>query len=119
VSLEAAGNRLAELSPDRVAFIVFELAHKPADRPALRRGEDVKRQVRLRYAHCTGSLDVYLPRYKGADQSGAIVRAHHRGKLERGSEALPGAPSAGVFDVEARCFGYEDRKRVLAVATPS
>jgi Zn-dependent peptidase ImmA (M78 family) len=115
VSLEAAGNRLAELSEEAVAFMVFEYGHKPADRPALRRGELVPKQVRLRYAHCSG-LDVYLPRFKGAAKDSAIEKAHKSGKLERGTEELPGVKGAGLFEVEAKCFGIEERKRVLAVA---
>lgn len=117
VSLEAAGNRLAELSAEPVAFMVFEHAHKPADRPALRRGEAVPKQVRLRYAHCS-ELDVYLPRFKGAAPDSAIARAHHSGKLERGLEELPGVSGAGIFEIEARCYGVEERKRVLAAARP-
>jgi Zn-dependent peptidase ImmA (M78 family) len=117
VSLEAAGNRLAELSKNPVAFMVFEFANKPADRPALRRGDEVPKRVRLRYAHCSG-LDVYLPRFKSAGDDSAIAEAHRSGRIEVANEALPGAPDAGVFRIEARCFGYEDRKRILAVATP-
>jgi Zn-dependent peptidase ImmA (M78 family) len=118
VSLEAAGNRLAELSEEPVAFMVFEYGHKPADRPALRRGETVPKQVRLRYAHCS-NLDVYLPRFKGAPEDGAIARAHCSNKLERGTEELPGVSRAGSFEIEARCYGVEERQRVLAVARPT
>jgi hypothetical protein len=95
--------------------MVFEYGHKPADRPLLRRGEAVPKRVRLRYAHCS-QLDVYLPRFKSATEGGAIARAHASGKLERDTEELPGAPGAGKFEVEARCFGADDRQRVLAVA---
>jgi Zn-dependent peptidase ImmA (M78 family) len=117
VSLEAAGNRLAELSQEPVAFMVFEYTHKPADRPALRRGEKVPKQVRLRYAHCS-ELDVYLPRFKGAAADSAVTRAHGSGKLERGLEELPGVSGAGVFEIEAHCYGVDERQRVLAVARP-
>lgn len=115
VSLEAAGTRLAELSKEPVAFMVFEYGHKPADRRLLRRGEVVPKRVRLRYAHCS-QLDIYLPRFKSAADGGAIALAHASGKLERGIEELPGVPGAGQFEVEARCFGLNDRQRVLAVA---
>jgi Zn-dependent peptidase ImmA (M78 family) len=118
VSLEAAGNRLAELSEESVAFMVFEYGHKPADRPALRRGEAVPEQVRLRYAHCS-LLDVYLPRFKGAIAGSAIARAHSSGRLERGVEELPGTRGAGQFEIEARSSDTDDRQRVLAVAYPA
>lgn len=118
VSLEAAGNRLAGLSTEPVAFMVFEHGHKPADRPALRRGEEIPKQVRLRYARCSESLPVYLPRFKSAEADSPIAKAYSTGEVEHGPGTLPGAPKAGVFEIEARCFGYEDRKRVLAVATP-
>jgi Zn-dependent peptidase ImmA (M78 family) len=115
VSLEAAGNRLAELSNKPVAFMVFEHGHKPADRPLLRRGETVPKRVRLRYAHCS-QLDIYLPRFKSAPEGGAVARAHVSSKLEHGIEELPGVLGAGQFEIEARCFGANDRQRVLAVA---
>jgi Zn-dependent peptidase ImmA (M78 family) len=118
VSLEAAGNRLAELSPVPVAFMVFEYGHKPADRPALRRGEAVAKQVRLRYAHCS-MLDFYIPRFKGADPVGTIAQAHASGKREHGREGLPGAGDAGMFEIEASCYGVDQRQRVLAVAVPA
>lgn len=118
VSLEAAGNRLAELSEEPVAFMVFEYGHKPADRPALRRGEAVAKQVRLRYAHCSG-LDTYLPRFKGAAEGSAITRAHRSGELERGTEKLPGVSGGGLFEIEAHCYGVDQRQRILAVARPA
>jgi Zn-dependent peptidase ImmA (M78 family) len=118
VSLEAAGNRLAELSAEPVAFMVFEHGHKPADRPAIRRGEAVPKQVRLRYAHCA-MLDLYIPRFKGAGPEGAIARAHASGDLERAGEELPGVSGAGSFAVEARRYGADERQRVLAVAVPA
>lgn len=117
VSLEAAGNRLAELSAQPVAFMVFEHGHKPADRPALRRGKPVEKRVRLRYAHCSG-LDVYLPRFKGADDGSAIALAHQTGEIESRVEKLPGVSSGALFDIEAKRYGSEDLERVLAVARP-
>lgn len=117
VSLEAAGNRLAELSQVPVVFLTFEYGHKPADRPALRRGEKVPKRVRLRYARCA-NLDIYLPRFKGASEESVITGAHRNGKLERATEPLPSAEGAGLFAVEAKCYGAEERERVLAVAQP-
>lgn len=116
VSLEAAGNRLAELAEDPTAFMVFEFGHKPADRPALRRGERVRKRARLRYAHCS-HLDAYLPRFKGANEKSPISRAFRTNKRERGVEALPGSKDSTPFAIEAKAFGSDERRRVLAVAT--
>jgi Zn-dependent peptidase ImmA (M78 family) len=118
VSLEAAGNRLAELSSEPVAFMVFEHGHKPADRPALRRGDSVPKRVRLRYAHCSG-LDVYLPRFKGAEEHSVITIARETGDKEEGVEELPGVRGGGRFKIEAKRYGWEERERVLAVARPA
>jgi hypothetical protein len=117
VSLEAAGNRIVELSQEPAVFMVFEFGHKPADRPALRRGEDVAKRVRLCYARCSG-VDAYLPRFKSASDNSVIARAHSRSSTQRGLETLPGAEEAGDFEVEARCYGPDKRQRVLAVARP-
>jgi Zn-dependent peptidase ImmA (M78 family) len=118
VSLEAAGNRLAELSDKPVAFMVFEHGHKPADRPALRRGDAVAKRVRLRYAHSSG-LDVYLPRFKSASDDSTITLAHRTGNMENAIEELPGIENGKMFEVEAKCYGTEDLERVLAVARPA
>jgi Zn-dependent peptidase ImmA (M78 family) len=118
VSLEAAGNRLAAISEGPAIFMTFEHGHKPADQPALRRGESVGKCVRLRYARSAG-INIFLPRFKGADASSAITLAHASGKLERGVEELPGVRGAGDFAVEARCYGVDQRERVLAVAVPT
>jgi len=117
VSLEAAGNRLAELARMPAAFMVFECSYKPADRPALRRGESVTKRVRLRYAHCS-SLEVYLPHFKSADDTSAIALAHQSGNIEEGVEELPGVKNGGMFMIQARRYGTDERERVLAVACP-
>lgn len=118
VSFEAAGNRLAALAEEEVVFLVFEHGHKPADQRALRRGERVKKRVRLRYARCA-HLDLYLPRFKSVSTDSVIARAYQSGMLERGVETLPGAEEAGRFKVEAKRFGPDHRQRVLAVAQPA
>lgn len=115
VSLEAAGNRLVSLSPTPATFLVLSMSHKPADTPALRRGDDVPERLRLRYA-TTANLDVYLPRYKSARDGSALCRAWEGWAVERGLEALPGADNAGAFRVEAKAYGAEDNRRVLALA---
>jgi hypothetical protein len=114
VSLQAAGNRLASLAAGAGAFLVFEWSHKPADRPALRRGQDVPKRLRLRYASLAG-IDAYLPRFKSAPDESAFCRAWHGWRRERGRELLPGAERLGAFEVEAQAFGSE-RRVVLATA---
>jgi hypothetical protein len=118
VSLEAAGNRLVSLSEDPVVFLVMRQSHKPADMPALRRGEEVPERVRLRYAS-TAHLNVYLPRYKSARDGSAFCRAWEGWKAERAIETLPGGDRAGLFQVEAKAYGNDDQRRVLALARPA
>jgi Zn-dependent peptidase ImmA (M78 family) len=117
VSLEAAGNRLAELAETPAAFMVFEHGYKPADRPALRRGESVEKRVRLRYAH-SSALDVYLPRFKSAEDTSAIALAHRTGNMEEAIEELPGVENGGMFTIQAQRYGTDERERVLVVARP-
>ncbi len=50
VSIEAAANRLVQLADEPAAVICLIRSHKPADRPRLRSGEVVPRQLRVRYA---------------------------------------------------------------------
>jgi IrrE N-terminal-like domain len=115
VSLEAAGNQLVSLADQPAAFLVLQWSHKPADRPRLRRGEDVPQRLRLRYA-TVAAIDAYLPRFKGAADESAFCRAWHGTGLERGLELLPGVESLGPFEVEARAYGTGDIRRVLALA---
>lgn len=98
--------------------MVSEHGYKPADRPALRRGEPVEKQVRLRYAH-SSALDVYLPRFKGADDASAIALAHQTGDMEEAVEELPGVKNGGMFTIQAQRYGADERERVLAVARPA
>jgi Zn-dependent peptidase ImmA (M78 family) len=114
VSLQAAGNRLASLHGGRGAFLVLEWSHKPADRPAIRRGEDVSKRLRVRYGTVAG-IDAYLPRFKSAPDDSVFCRAWHDWRRHRGREVLPGAERLGVFDVEAQAYGSEHRV-VLATA---
>lgn len=115
VSLQAAGNRMISLADQPSAFLVFDWSHKPADRPRLRRGEDVAKQLRLRYATVT-QLDTYLPRFKSAPTDSIFCRAWHGYKREHGRELLPGADGAGAFEVEAKAYGSLERRVVMAVA---
>lgn len=118
VSLEAAGNRLVSLADEPVVFLVLRQSHKPADMPALRRGEAVAERVRLRYAS-TANLNLYLPRYKSALDGSSLCRAWEGWKLERGVETLPGGDRAGLFQVEAKAYGNDEQRRVLALARPA
>jgi len=114
VSLQAAGNRLVALADQPAAFLVLEWSHKPADRPKLRRGEDVPERLRLRYASAA-SINAHLPRFKSAADNSVFCRAWH-GRRQRGRELLPGAERLGAFEVEAQAYGRSDRRLVLALA---
>jgi hypothetical protein len=115
VSLQAAGNRLVALADGDAAFLVFAWMHKPADRPALRRGEDVPKGLRLRYA-TVGGVHTFLPRFKGAPEDTVFLRAWHGRRRHRGREFLPGAERAGAYVVEAKAYGADERRVVLAIA---
>jgi hypothetical protein len=112
VSIEAAANRLVTLSDEPVALVCLSEMHKPADQPALRRGELVEPRLRVRYA-TTRLLDLYVPRFKRADDGSAPDRARSRPTEQRATESLPGVPGE-PFDVRAKRFG----DRVLALAWP-
>lgn len=120
VSLEAAANRLVRLSVDPVALLVFRESHKPADGPALRRGEYVAKRLRLRYAVSNG-LNAYFPRFKSADDHSVITKAWEGGDAApcRAHEVLPGAQRAGVFRLEAKAYGSGELRKVLVLASPS
>lgn len=118
VSLEAAGNRIVALSPIGAAFLVLTMTHKPADSAALSRGEEVPEQLRLRYGTTT-KLNAYLPRYKAARDGGVLCRAWEGSSLVRGTETLPGGDKAGLFQLEAKAYGSQNNRRVLALAKPA
>jgi Zn-dependent peptidase ImmA (M78 family) len=118
VSLEAAGNRIVSLSKTPAVFLVLSLTHKPADTPALQRGEDIPKRLRVRYA-TTAHLDTYVPRYKAAHEASSLYRAFEGAGIQRGIEPLPGADSGGLFIIEAKGYGSSDNRRVLAVARPA
>lgn len=114
VSLQAAGNRLISTASGVGAFLVFEWMHKPADRPALRRGEAIPERLRLRYATVAGT-DTYLPRFKSAPDDSVFCKAWHTWRRQRGRDVLPGGERLGAFDIESQAFGSEHRV-VLAIA---
>jgi hypothetical protein len=118
VSLEAAGNRVVSLSAVASAFLVLAMMHKPADAPALRRGEHLPLRLRIRYA-TTANLDLYLPRFKSAYERSALCRAWNGSSLEQGLEPLPGGDRSRLFQFEAKAYGAGDNRRVLALARPA
>lgn len=116
VSLEAAGNRLVSLAGRPAMMIVLEVANKPADRAALRRGEPVEPRLRIRYCSTSGTK-IYVPRHKSAADDSLFVRALQSGTAEQGRTYLPGAERHGLFDVECKSYPYGDRSRVIAIVT--
>jgi hypothetical protein len=115
VSLEAAANRLIELADEPAVLLVFRWGHKPADMPALRRGEDVPERLRVRYC-VARKLRLFLPKYKSADDDSVFVRALESPRVERAVEPLPGGSTP--FRVEARQYPWGQERRVIAVASP-
>lgn len=122
VSLEAAGNRLAALSEEPAVFLVLQFGNKPADFRGMRRGEQIEQRLRVRYAVVQG-MNLYLPKYKSADDDSPFVRALTSGRVEREAAPLPGGPPSLGFSVEAKAYPRQgpggEIKRVLAVAQPS
>lgn len=116
VSLEAAANRLIELADSPTLLMVFAMTHKPADQRALRRGEEVEKRLRVRYcAAC--DLDLFIPKFKSADDGSAVLRALEESGFVRGTESLPGTEQ--LFRVEAKDYSLADQRRVLALAWPA
>lgn len=117
VSLEAAGNRLVGLSESSM-MLVLEVAHKPAERAALRRGEPVAPRLRVRYSSANRSK-LFIPRHKSVADDSVFERALGSGEIERARTYLPGAERHGMFDVECKAYPYADRERVIALVTGS
>jgi len=115
VSLEAAANRLITLADEPAVLLVFRWGHKPADRPSLRRGEEVPERLRVRYC-VARNLRLFLPKYKSADDDSVFVRALESPRVQRSVEPLPGGSTP--FQVEAKQYPWWDERRVIAVATP-
>lgn len=122
VSLEAAGNRLVSVAEGPAVFVVLELGHKPADAPALRKGLDVPKRLRVRYATSSG-VGLHVPRFKSAGDDSVFVRALQSGVLEEGEEQLPGSSNTRPFSLQARAFpkgdGSGEMSRVLALGVAS
>lgn len=116
VSLEAAANRLIELADEPAVLVVFRSGHKPADLPALRRGEDIPERLRVRYS-VVRNLRLFLPKYKSAADDSVFVRALASPRVQRAVEPLPGGSTP--FRIEAKQYPWWDEQRVIAVATPA
>jgi hypothetical protein len=118
VSVEAAANRVVGLADEPAVFLCLTWAHKPADRPALRKGEDVPQALRVRYA-ATRHLNLYVPKFKSANDESVFALAAETADIESAVTTLPGAQGAGLFRVEAKRYGTERLERVLAIARPT
>lgn len=117
VSIEAAANRLVALSDEPAVLLCLVRMNKPADRPALRRGEAAPPRLRVRYAF-SRHVDVYVPRYKSADDDSLFYRAARSAEVEDGTEQLPGV-AAGLYRLTAKRYGSGDVERVLAIGRPT
>lgn len=120
-SLEASANRLVDASDEPVGLIVFEVGHKPADRAALRKGEDVPKRLRVRYAKCN-RISAYIPRFKSADEDSPYANALATIEAVKGEGHLPGQRRARPFAIEAKRYDRRGKdgitERVLAIVRP-
>ena len=118
VSIEAAANRLIALADEPCVLLCLAWSHKPADRPALRRGVDVPQRLRVRYG-VTSHLNLYVPKFKSADEGSLFDDAARDDLPLSGVATLPGMESAGLFRVEAKRYGADRLERVLAIGRPT
>jgi hypothetical protein len=118
VSVEAAANRLIALADEPCVLLCMTWSHKPADRPALRKGVSVPKALRVSYA-LTSHIDLYVPKFKGASEETVFVRACTNPMIQTETTTLPGADRAGLFRVEAKRYGSDNLERVLAVCRPT
>lgn len=118
VSVEAAANRIAGLADEPCVLLCLTWSHKPADRPALRKGADVAMRLRVRYA-VTSHLNLYVPKFKSADDASIFCRAAEATSVLTDTTTLPGMEGAGLFRVEAKRYGNDRLERVLAFGRPT
>jgi hypothetical protein len=118
VSVEAAANRLVALADEPCVLLCLTWSHKPADRPALRKGTDVPKRLRIRYGF-TSHLNLYIPKFKSADHGTILDRACETGAVLAETTTLPGMEAAGLFRVEAKRYGAGRLERVLVIARPT
>lgn len=118
VSVEAAANRLIALADEPCALLCLTWSHKPADRPALRKGVAVPKALRVSYA-LTSHIDLYVPKFKSAPEGSVFVRALTSTLIQAETTTLPGADHKGLFRVEAKRYGSDNLERVLAICRPT
>jgi hypothetical protein len=118
VSIEAAANRVVALADEPAVMLCLTWAHKPADRPALRKGADVPKRLRVRYA-VTSHMSLYVPKFKGADDESLFCKAAEASAVVSGITTLPGVEGAGLFRVQAKSYGSGPLERVIALARPT
>jgi Zn-dependent peptidase ImmA (M78 family) len=118
VSIETAANRVVALADEPAVMLCLAWSHKPADRIALRKGEEVPKALRVRYA-VTSHLNVYIPRFKGAGEQSVLCEAAEGSQTASATQTLPGAQEAGPFRIQAKRYGAGERERVLALARPT
>lgn len=118
VSVEAAANRIVTLADEPAVLLCLTWSHKPADRPALRKGADVPKRLRVRYA-VTKHVNLYVPKFKGCDDGSVFCDAAESSSIERAIATVPGVDPAGLFRIEAKRYGAERLERVLAIARPT
>ena len=118
VSVEAAANRLIALADEPCVLLCLTWSHKPADRPALRKGEPVPKALRVSYA-LTNHLDLYVPKFKSAPEDSVFARARTSPIIQSDTTTLPGVGRAGLFRVQAKRYGNDNLERVLALGRPT
>jgi IrrE N-terminal-like domain len=118
VSVEAAANRIVGLADEPCVLLCMTWSHKPADRPSLRKGVEVPKALRVRYA-LTRHLNLYVPKFKGAETESVFCRAADAIGTVTETTTLPGVERGGVFRVEAKRYGNDRLERVLAIARPT
>jgi hypothetical protein len=118
VSVEAAANRLIALADEPCVLLCLTWANKPADRSALRKGQTVAKALRVSYA-LTNHLDLYVPKFKSAPNDSVFTRARTGSTVQSDTTTLPGASHAGLFRIQAKCYGAENLERVLAIGRPT
>jgi Zn-dependent peptidase ImmA (M78 family) len=118
VSIEAAANRVVTLADEPAVLLCMTWSHKPADRPALRKGMEVAKRLRVRYA-VTSHTNLYVPKFKGADDDSVFCKAAEATSICAATTTLPGVEQAGLFRVQAKRYGTDRLERVLAIARPT
>jgi Zn-dependent peptidase ImmA (M78 family) len=118
VSIEAAANRLVTIADEPAVMLCLTWSHKPADRPALRKGADVPRRLRIHYG-VTSHLTLYIPKFKSAHDDSVFGRAGASSEVCSEITTLPGLEHAGNYRVQARRYGSGELMRVIAICRPT